>query len=185
MIGYFVFFGLMLTVCVDSEPWLYVNKEAGPWIAAIPFPNAQLQYKLTGADTARKVTALELELLDEGPGYHSHQTENKMYRVLEGKVQFIVNGTQFCAKPGDYLYVPRLLKQGFRVSNPKLKQKRVRVQLVFFPGTAETFLNEMTVLHLQGKDKTSEAKTVEQKYGITVYDPVAWEDLGCFRDGTD
>jgi mannose-6-phosphate isomerase-like protein (cupin superfamily) len=64
-----------------------------------------------------------------------------MYRVLEGNVQFIVNGTQFCAKPGDYVYVQRPLKQTFRISNPTLKKKRVRMQLLCsFQVDLNTFL---------------------------------------------
>ena len=147
---------------------------------ALPFPNAQLKYKLRSEQTYNQLTSLELDCLDEGPGYHSHIREDKMYRVLQGQVQFIVNGTQFCAKAGDYVYVPRFLAQTFRVNNPVSKKRLVRVQLTFFPAGAENFLNDMTVLFLKGQEKTSLGDDIARKYGISVLGPVAWKDIGCF-----
>ena len=179
MITSFLFTSLVLTV--SASPWLYVDRNSGTFMPALPFPNAQLKYKLRSGHTYNQLTSLELDCLDEGPGYHSHIREDKMYLVLEGQVQFIVNGTQFCAKAGDYVYVPRFLAQTFRVHNPMSKKKRVRVQLTFFPAGAENFLNDMTVLFLKGQDKTPLGKKTAKKYGITVLEPVVWEDIGCFE----
>jgi len=172
----------MAILTVSGNSWSYINANAGAYVPALPYPNAQLKYKLVGDETGNQVTALELELLDEGPGYHSHIREDKMYRVLEGNVQFIVNDTQFCAKAGDYVYVQRPLKQTFRISNPTLKKNRVRMQLVFFPGGFEDFLNDMSILFLKGQDKSPKADKIAKKYQITNYGPVEWKELGCFED---
>ncbi len=59
----------------------------------MPSSFTNLKYKLVGDQIDNKVRALKLELYDEGPGYYSHICEGKMYRVLEGNVQFIVNDT--------------------------------------------------------------------------------------------
>jgi mannose-6-phosphate isomerase-like protein (cupin superfamily) len=183
MITSFLFATLVLTVSGNS--WTYIDSNTGAYVPAIPYPNGQLRYKLLAEQTSNMVTALELELLDVGPGYHSHIRENKMYRILEGQVQFIVNGTQFCAKAGDYVYVPHPIKQTFRISNPMLKNKRVRVQFAFFPGGFEHFLNEMGVLFLKGQDQGPLADQVAKKYGITNYGAVEWEELGCFDDNNN
>jgi mannose-6-phosphate isomerase-like protein (cupin superfamily) len=183
MITSFVFTTLLLTV--SASPWTYINRNVGAYVPGLPYPNAQLKYKLLGDQTDNQITTLELELLDEGPGYHSHIRENKMYHILEGNVQFIVNGTQFCAKPGDYVYVPHPLKQTFRISNPMMKKKRVKVQFTFFPGGFEHFLNDMGTLFLKGQDKGPQADKVAKKYGITSYGPVEWEELGCFDNDVE
>lgn len=171
-------------VISTAATWKYVHKNAGSPIPAIPFPYAELHYKLGGGESSNLVTALELDMFDEGPGYHSHIVEDKMYFVQEGRVQFIVDDKQFCAKPGDYVYVPRPLKQTFRVYNPTGQKNRTKVQLVFFPaGGTQQFLNEMTLVFLRGRlNNATLVADIQRRFQISTYGSVQWEDLGCFDE---
>ena len=94
----------------------------------------------------------------------------------------IVNGSQFCAGSGDYVYIPRGISQGIRVHNPKKDGKRVKIQIMLFPSGLEHFLDEVAVVFREDRSNMTAIKSISAKYGIVDMGPVAWQDLGCFND---
>jgi mannose-6-phosphate isomerase-like protein (cupin superfamily) len=181
MITSFVFATLVLTV--SGASWTYIDSNVGAYGPSLPFPNSQFKFKLISAQTSNMVAVLEIEVLNGSPGNHLHTREDEYFNVLEGQVQFFVNGTQFCAKPGDYIYIPRYVSQTFRVSNPTFTKKRVRMELVMFPAGGESFFEDMAISFMQGQTNNSTiTDMIVKKYGFQFLTPIEWEDMGCFDD---
>ena len=182
MITSFLFTSLVLTVSASS--WSYVNQNKGAYIPA-PFPNAQLKYKLRSEQTCNQVTTMEVDVLQGGAGAHMHTKVDELFTILEGQMQFAINGTQFCAKAGDYVYIPRFHSQAFRVHNPKFVKKPVRFELLIFPATVEGFFDEMAIYIIQGQNNSTIAGEISKKYGLVYPEAVVWEDIGCFEHNDD
>ena len=155
---------------------------SGQSIPTLPFPNSLFQHKIRGSHTNETFVLFEGEYLDEGPGYHLHMKDDELFHILDGQVQMIVNGSQFCASTGDYVYVPRGISQGIRVYNPKKDKKRVKIQIMLFPSGLEHFLDEIAVIFQGDRNNQTAIKYISEKYGIVDLGPVSWEDLGCFNN---
>jgi mannose-6-phosphate isomerase-like protein (cupin superfamily) len=184
MITSFVFATFVLAVSGNS--WTYINRNVGAYAPSLPFPNSQFKIKLRGEQTSHEVGVVEVEILHGSPGNHLHTREDEYFNVLEGQVQFFVNGTQFCAKTGDYIYIPRYVSQTFRVNNPTFTKKRVRLEIVMFPGGGEGFFEDMAIYFIQGQTNNSTiADKIGKKYGFVFLEPVEWEDIGCFNDNNN
>ena len=48
--------------------------------------------------------------------YHLHHTEDEAFYVLEGEFVFVCNGTKTVLGPGGYIFLPRGVPHGIRVS---------------------------------------------------------------------
>ena len=164
-----------------ATSWQYEDANRGAAIPTPPFPNAQLKFKLRGSQTNNFISVIELDFLEAGPGNHLHTREDEFYYVLDGQVQFMINGTQFCGKTGDYVYVPRLMSRAVRVHNPTHAKKRVRMQIALFPAGVEGFLEDIAVYFIQGHNNQTLSDEISRKYGLRNLEPVIWEDLGCFQ----
>ena len=182
MIGYFVFFGFILNALCNSDSWIYVDVNKGAPAPSVPFPNAQFKIKFSSEQTCDIFTAVEIEVLHGEPGNHVHTFEDEFFNIIEGEVQFIVNGTQFCARQGDYVYVPKNVSQTFRVHNPNFTKKRAKIQIVMFKAGGEGFFREMATFYLQGSNNDTIVDEIAKKYGFAFLEPVVWDDLGCFSD---
>jgi len=149
-------------------------------IPTLPFPNSIFQHKIRGNQTDQSFVLFEAEYLNEGPGHHFHMKDDELFHILEGQVQLIVDGKQFCGSSGDYIYVPRNISQGIRVYNPTNSSKRVKIQIMLFPSGLDNFLDEISVLYDQNQNNQTEINRISTKYGIVNLEAVQWEDLGCF-----
>ncbi len=181
MITSFIF--AMLTLSVSAGPWLYMDQNVGSYGPTIPFPYGQYKVKLRGSQTNNLLGRVEMEILHGDPGYHYHTREDECFHVLEGQAQFVINGTQFCVKTGDYIYIPRYASQTFRVQNPTFKKKRTRLEVSMFPAGIEGFFDDAAIVFLQGQiNSTAANDRIAKKYGLIFQDQVDWQDLGCFDD---
>ncbi|CAF1157128.1 unnamed protein product [Rotaria sp. Silwood1] len=178
---------LLLLILIDPVPGKSIaiaRTNSSMSIPTLPFPNSIFQHKIRGNETNQTFVLFEAEYLNEGPGYHLHTKDDELFHVLDGKVQFIVNGSQFCASTGDYVYVPRNVSQGVRVYNPSNSTKRVKIQIMLFPSGLENFLDEIAVLYDQDRSNQTAIDTISKKYGIIDLGPVQWNDLGCFDNNS-
>jgi glyoxylate utilization-related uncharacterized protein len=48
--------------------------------------------------------------------YHLHHVEDEVFYVLDGEFTFICNGTKTVVSPGGYIFLPRGIPHGIRVS---------------------------------------------------------------------
>lgn len=63
--------------------------------------------------------------------YHLHHVEDEAFYILEGESTFICDGKKTIAGPGEYLFLPRGIPHGIRVTG-----KGPTVMLIFaMPGT--------------------------------------------------
>ena len=51
--------------------------------------------------------------------YHLHHFEDEAFYILEGESTFICDGKKTIAGPGEYLFLPRGIPHGIRVTGPK------------------------------------------------------------------
>ncbi|WP_115886935.1 cupin domain-containing protein [Flavobacterium cutihirudinis] len=76
--------------------------------------------KLTGKDTAGRFTIIEN---DNPPGVgipmHVHENEDEVFRILEGEMEFVVDGNTSILKTGDTIFLPRQVPHSFRVIGEK------------------------------------------------------------------
>lgn len=66
------------------------------------------------------------------PPPHSHEHEEESFYVLDGEVDFIVDGNVTATRPGDIVVLPRGHVHGF-----KLRSERARFLLMVTPGGLE------------------------------------------------
>jgi len=66
------------------------------------------------------------------PPPHTHENEEETFYLLEGDVDFVVDGVVTPARPGDLLVLPRGRQHGFRVNSPE-----ARLLLMVTPGGLE------------------------------------------------
>lgn len=168
-----------LLVSVSAQSWTFIPENNDAYIPA-PFPNAQLRYKLRADRTRNQVTAMEVDVFQGGAGAHMHTRVDELFHILEGQMQFAINGTQFCARPGDYVYIPRYHSQAFRVGNARTLKRPVRFELLIFPAVAEGFFDEMAVYVIQRLNNSTLVGSISRKYGLVFPESVVWDDMNCF-----
>lgn len=173
---------VLATTSLADSSIVIARANSSPSIPTLPFPNSIFQHKIRGSQTNQAFVLFEAEYLDEGPGHHLHMKDDELFHILDGQVQMIVNGSQFCAASGDYVYVPRGISQGIRVYNPMKDRKRVKIQIMLFPSGLEYFLDEVAVVFREDRSNMTAIRSISEKYGIIDLEPVAWQDLGCFDD---
>ncbi|CAF3714221.1 unnamed protein product [Adineta steineri] len=179
-----VFVLLFCTVIgiVSGKSITITKKNSSASIHTLPFPNSVFQHKIRGNETNGTFVVFEAEYLNEGPGYHLHMKDDELFYIIDGNVQFIVNGSQFCASTGDYVYVPRFVSQGIRVYNPTNSTKPVKIQIMLFPSGLDNFLDEIALIYNQDRTNSTAINIISRKYGIVDLGPVQWKDLHCFEN---
>lgn len=92
-------------------------------------------FKSDGDETGDTYSISEwwLEPGTPGPGAHSHEANDDIFYVLEGRVDFLVDGRHIDAGPGDYLRVPAGVVHDF--SNPGAV--RAGLLNIYVPGGFE------------------------------------------------
>lgn len=150
-------------------------------IKTLPFPNSSFRYIVRGDQANNEFVIFESFYATEGPGLHVHVREDELFHVMEGYVQFIVDGKQFCANPGDYVYVPKNITQGTRIHDGTFPDKPVRIQIQLVPGGLEKFLDEIAPLYDGNQHNFTLQREISEKHGIYDLGSVDWQDLGCFK----
>jgi mannose-6-phosphate isomerase-like protein (cupin superfamily) len=165
---------------VHDGQWLAVQPNSTEFIHTLPFPSSVFKYKFRGNETGGLYTLFEVDYLNDGSGKHMHTREDELFHIIDGNVQFFVDGKQFCGSTGDYAYVPRHVSQAIRIYNIINRTKPVRIQILLTPSGLEGFLDEVTPLYYTGQNNLTLQNEIAVKYGIINLEPVDWQDLGCF-----
>ena len=99
--------------------------------------------KLTGKDTDGKFTVI---LQDNPPNtqipMHVHKNEDELYRVIEGEVEFTVDGKTTLLNGGDSIFLPRNIPHTWKV----VGTNNATVDLTIFPSGLETMFEELNNL---------------------------------------
>ena len=118
--------------------------------------------KLTGKDTDGKFTVI---LQDNPPNtqipMHIHKNEDELYRVIEGEVEFTVDGKTTLLNGGDSIFLPRNIPHTWKV----VGTNNATVDLTIFPSGLETMFEELNNLPAGPPDFLKVGEICE-RYGI-------------------
>lgn len=97
-------------------------------------------FKLTGAETGGALTAFEVPVSPGGgPPLHTHAQEDESFYILEGEVQFTVDGRTFTATAGTMVHGPRGVSHRFT----NVSDQMARMLIVSVPAGIERFFAEI------------------------------------------
>lgn len=160
---------------------MLVPPNGGQPVHALPYPNGIYRIIVRGSQTAGLFTLIEgLIYVNEGARTHYHMKEDETFYVINGTLQFYVDGDQFCAPAGTTVYIPRNVTQSVRNVNTK----PVHVQISFLPPGREYYLEEITPVYDTLPINFTKANQLAEKYGVVNLPEVDWKDLNCIdRNG--
>jgi mannose-6-phosphate isomerase-like protein (cupin superfamily) len=105
-----------------------------------------------------------------GPPPHCHELDDEWFYVIEGKVEFFVNGTWTEAGPGQCAFLPKGVPHTFR----NIGDTPLRMLLHTAPAGFETFFARMAELfHAEGGPDMDEVVRISAEHGITYPPPKA------------
>lgn len=95
--------------------------------------------KVTGKDTNGRLSLMEGEV---SPGFgnlpHAHGGEDEAFLVMSGEFRFINGNQTIDAGPGDFIYIPRGTRHGFK----NLSTRPAKLLVFYTPAGAEEFFLE-------------------------------------------
>jgi quercetin dioxygenase-like cupin family protein len=105
--------------------------------------------------------------------YHTHHLEDEAFYVLEGQVAFVCGGKWFRAGAGTYVFGPREIPHGFKVTGAE----PARMLLLCAPGGFERFVLELATDAALPPSPPDMAKlmAVAAKYKIDIHGPLPGE----------
>jgi quercetin dioxygenase-like cupin family protein len=108
-----------------------------------------------------------------GSPYHVHHREDESFYVLQGRVAFVSDGKWLTAGPGDFVFGPRNVPHGYKVTGTTRAQMLVLVS----PGGFERFLKELSEPAGTPASPPDIAKlvAVAAKYGVDILGPLPEE----------
>jgi quercetin dioxygenase-like cupin family protein len=117
---------------------------------------------LDGKQTGEKFTAfLSISPPGGGPGPHYHEREDEWFYIVEGRVDFFINGTWTELSPGDCVYSPRGSVHAFKNNT----DEPIRVFINIEPSGIEHFFAEAAEEWAKPKRDMSRIITIAEKYG--------------------
>lgn len=122
----------------------------------------RLTIKLTGEDTGGQFTFFEQEN-EPGVGIppHVHTNEDEVFKVVEGQVEFWLDGKTRVLQAGDVIYAPKGVPHTWKV----IGDKKAKVDVSVFPAGLEKMFEELSKLPAGPPDKAVVSGIVG-KYGI-------------------
>jgi mannose-6-phosphate isomerase-like protein (cupin superfamily) len=125
------------------------------------------------ADTTNGAFALlEHPMMPPGFGspYHVHHREDEAFYVLQGQVKFVCDGKWLTAGPGDFVFGPRNIPHGFKVTGTTPAQMLVLVSPPGFEGFVKD-LSEPAATPPSPPD-IAKLTAVAGSYGIDILGPL-------------
>ncbi len=142
----------------------------------LPYPNAIYKIIVRGNQTVNQFTIVEgIVYINEGAGNHYHMREDETFFIINGTLQFYVDGDQFCARAGTTVYIPRNATQSVR----NLNSKPVHIQILFAPSGIENYLEAVTPVFDTHPINYTQAYEIAESYGVVNLPSVEWQDLNC------
>ena len=159
----------------DNTAIVYPNVS---YISAMSLFNGIFKIVMTGNQTSNRLT------IDEALVYNGsasrcqvHTKEDMVYVVLNGSLQFYLDGYQFCAPADTTVYIPRNVTQSQR----NLGSKPVHIQVLFLPSGVENYWSQLIPLLAQKVPNITQIYEIAATVGIQFCPEVEWKDLNCFN----
>lgn len=120
----------------------------------------ELRVVLSGADTGGTMELVEL-IAAPGVGIppHVHTCEEETFLILEGEVEFFVDGKTTVLGPGTTLFGPRDVPHGYKV----VGDRPCRMVFTVTPATMEPMFDELAAIDPPDPEKIG---SVCDSYGI-------------------
>lgn len=97
-------------------------------------------FKATGAETGGAYTAIEMNVSPNcGPPLHRHTREDEAFYILEGELEFLVDGRKRVVSAGEFVHAPR--NSVHRFAN--CTDARARMLVMTVPAGIEEFFGEI------------------------------------------
>lgn len=123
--------------------------------------NWEITSRVLGSQNSNTFELYELLL---GPGsvdYHVHNTSDETITVLEGSIEFMVDGKKFLHQPGSTAFIPRGLHHGFT----NVGAGKARVLLLFSPASRQNeFFGKVEALFQNAKPDLQELARLQKEY---------------------
>ena len=102
--------------------------------------------------------------------YHMHHREDEAFYVLEGEIAFVCDGKWLQARAGDYVFGPREIPHGFKVTGTT----PARMLLLCAPGGFEHFVMELGEPETAAPSPPDMGKLLEAaaKYEVDILGPL-------------
>ena len=134
---------------------------------------------LDGSKTSGLFTTTEgLIYFGEGARTHIHLYEDETVYIVNGTVQFYVDGEQFCAPAGTTISIPRNINRSVRNLDPK----PALVRYLFTPAGRENYLRKITLVYDQEPINYTRAQELALQYGQINLNEAPWQDLNCISN---
>ncbi|WP_185731370.1 cupin domain-containing protein [Larkinella rosea] len=99
-----------------------------------------MNFRVTTEQTNGTFSLIEAELRRGfEPPKHIHEREDELFYIQEGNMRFTLGEQTIDAKPGDTIFLPRMIPHAFEVLTPTAK-----VLLYLTPGYFEGFFYELS-----------------------------------------
>jgi mannose-6-phosphate isomerase-like protein (cupin superfamily) len=139
----------------------HLRRDEGRTIRA---PDGPVTYKVTAGQTGGAYSLFEQSVSPgEGAASHIHHREDECFYVVEGEIEFRLDGEAFAAGSGSLVYVPRGTVHAF--TNTGTVPARV-LDLLTPGGTRERLLEEIG----EG-GKFEDLHSIYTRYGIEMLPP--------------
>jgi len=136
-----------------------VKKGAGKKVNVI---GDNMTFKLTGQQTNNQYLLIEE---NNDPGVmipkHVHTNEDEVFKVIEGKVEFLIGERKTTLFAGDVIFCPRGIAHSWKV----VGDKKAKVDLTIFPAGIENMFEELSQLPAGPPDLGTVSK-ICGKYGV-------------------
>jgi glyoxylate utilization-related uncharacterized protein len=152
-----------------------------PYYSVVSLFNAVYKIILNGNQTSDLLAIVEILIYNAGGSQcQIHTKEDETMHVLNGTLQFYIDGYQFCAPTGTTVYIPRNATHSHR----NLGSKPVHTQLLFSPAGIENYLYQIIPLLTQPTINKTQVAEIAGARGLIFCPEVEWKDLNCvFNDG--
>lgn len=150
-----------------STRYSYVPAGGGPnydWSADHTY------VKVSAADTGGQYTLMEDNLkANFRLGLHMHRYHAETFYILDGAVEFYVDGDWMTCRSGDCLHVPPGIEHACQMSDGS---SAARMLMIFQPSGFDQFLAELSHMDESDFEDRGKMSALENKYDIVNIGPV-------------
>ncbi len=126
--------------------------------------------KVSARDTGGQYTLMEDNLkADFRLGLHLHRSHAETFYILDGSVDFFVDGDWMSAEPGACLHIPPGVEHACALSEGC---RSARMLMIFQPAGFDLFLAELARMSDADFEEVARMKALEDKYDIVNIGPV-------------
>lgn len=130
--------------------------------------------KVSASDTGGQFTLMEDNLKSNFRlGLHLHRYHAETFYILEGSVDFFVDGDWMTAEPGTCLHVPPGIEHACVMAEG---YSAARMLMIYQPSGFDQFLAELAQMSAVDFEDSAKMQALEKKYDIVNIGPVPKRD---------